>query len=157
MQKPQCPVKISTYLDWILAWELFETRVGWINYVEVGSFETLDNWYVFHISCLLVVSQIPTFLSLPNRWVRLSPRWKNVCYLRFGTLVAGGFQQLKRSWWKPNRCCFPRNARWWGCKTSTKISFPTASPPRFTQPSGYGKRDSGLVLWVLWMFVERFL
>ena len=123
MQKPQCPVKISTYLDWIPAWELFETRVGWVNCVEVGSFETLDNWYVFHMLSTCCFTDPYIFVASKPLGTAFA-RWKNVCYLRFGTLVAGGFQQLRRSWWKRNRCCFPRNARWWGCIASTKINLP---------------------------------
>lgn len=73
MQKPQCPVKISTYLDWIPAWELVGLvgLVGLIMWkLEVSRLWTIG---MFFICCLLVVSQIPTFLSLPNRWVRLCP------------------------------------------------------------------------------------
>lgn len=123
MQKPQCPVKISTYLDWIPAWELFETRVGWVNYVD---------WKFRDFGQLVCVSYMLSTCCCTDSYIfvaskplgTVTSRWKNVCYLRFGTLVAGGFQQLRRSWWKRNRCCFPKNARWWGCKTSNKNNLP---------------------------------
>ena len=123
MQKPQCPVKISTYLDWIPAWELFETRVGWVSCVD-WKFRDFGQLVCFSYVVYLSLHRFLQFLSLPNRWVRLPPGEKNVCYLRFGTLVAGGFQQLRRSWWKRNRCCFPKNARWWGCIAPNKNNLP---------------------------------
>ena len=70
MQKPQwCPVKFPLELPWLnpslrLVWEK-----GWrlvVLIVWIGSFETLDNWYVWYvfICFLLLVS-----LSFANSYI----------------------------------------------------------------------------------------